>query len=77
MQSDRLEREELVTFRLPLGDLYKLRFHLTELRHSQSSDMFSEDYYSSSNSASESVKVLDKMINQISPNYPSKNVLPY
>ena len=67
-------REEFVTFRLPIEDLYKLSFHLRELRDSQGSDMFSEDYYSrDARPIKESLKILDKMIAQISPNYPSED----
>jgi len=76
MQNDELDREELITFRLPIRDLHMLRYHLTELRHSQGDDMFSLDYYDCSHSREESIKVLDKMIDQINPNYPSKRVLP-
>lgn len=68
--------EELVMFRLPVEDLHKLKFHLKELRDSQGSDMFSEDYYSNSRSIKESLKILDKMIAQINSNYPSIDVLP-
>ena len=69
-------REELVTFRLPVKDLHKLRFHLRELRDSQGSDMFSKDYYSNDRPLKESLKILDNMIDQINSNYPSKDVLP-